>query len=129
MKRKIDFDFPLGKSNQMEKYGTWYGAPVYKVDSKEYITCKLYDAVNNAFWITDEEYLVFENKIKGKIMRWGDRVQVDDSVREVGRVYYKQPIEVKNVKLIDMKTEEVVMESSAEEILSSVYTSKLWDEI
>lgn len=113
----------------MERYGTWYGAPVYKVKRNEYIANKLYDTVNNAFWITDEDYLVFGNKIKGKIHQWGDRVQVDDSVREVGKVYYQQPMEVKSVKLFDMKTEEVVMETSAEEILRGVYTSKLWDEV
>lgn len=113
----------------MERYGTWYGAPVYKVERDEYIMCKLYDADNTAFWITDEGYLVFKNKIKGKIRQTIDRIQVDDSVKEVGRVYYKLPIEVKNVKLFDMKTEEVVMETSAEDILASVYISKLWDEI
>lgn len=113
----------------MERYGTWYGAPVYKVNRNEYITCKLYDVVNDAFWITDEGYLVSGNKIKGKINQTVNSVQVDDSAREVGRVYYQQPIEVKSVKLIDMKTNEVLMESSAEKILNSVYMSKLWDEV
>lgn len=125
MENQIDFP----KENQMERYGTWYGAPVYKVERDEYIMCKLYDTDNTAYWITDEGYLVFKNKIKGKIRQTIDRVQVDDSVREVGKVYYKQPIEVKNVKLFDMKTNEVLMETSAEDILASVYTNKLWDEI
>lgn len=123
MENQIDFP----KENQVERYGTWYGAPVYKVERDEYIMCKLYDAVNNAFWITDEGYLVFGNKIKGRIIQTIDRVQVDDSAREVGRVYYKQPVKVKLMDEAVFPAEE--RSDSVEEILNSVYTSKLWDEI
>ena len=111
----------------MERYGTWYGAPVYKVERDEYIMCKLYDTVNTAFWITDEGYLVFENKIKGRIIQTIDRVQVDDSAREVGRVYYKQPVKVKLMDEAVFPAEE--RSDSVEEILGGVYTAKLWDEI
>lgn len=41
---------------KLERYGTWYGAPVYKVERD-----------STAFWITDEGYLVFGNKIRQTI--------------------------------------------------------------
>lgn len=117
----------------MEHYGVWKGREVYTATHAEYVTYKYYKPDTSvAFWIIDEGCFVADNKIVGKIVRGlGGAITVDDSVKNAGDTYYyyERPIEVKNVKLIDMKTDEVVMETSVDEILAGVYTSKLWDEI
>lgn len=117
----------------MEHYGVWKGREVYTITHAEYVTYKYYKPDTSvAFWIIDEGCFVADNKIVGKIVRGlGGSITVDDSVKNAGDTYYyyERPIEVKSVKLTNVKTDEVLMESSAEDILASVYTSKLWDEI
>lgn len=115
----------------MEHYGVWKGRDVYTITHAEYVRRKYYESdVSSAFWITDDNYFVADNRIVGKIVRGPEGISIDDRVKIAGsKYYYASSLEVKNVKLTNMKTSEVVMESSAEEILAGVYTSKLWDEI
>lgn len=115
----------------MEHYGVWKGRDVYTITHAEYVRHKYYESdVSSAFWITDDNYFVSDNRIVGKVIRGPAGVSIDDSVKIAGSKYYYTPsLEVKNVKLTNMKTNEVLMESSAEEILAGVYTAKLWDEI
>ena len=115
----------------MEHYGIWKGRDVYTITHAEYVRRKYYEPdVSSAFWITDDNYFVADNKIVGKIVRGPEGISFDDRVKIAGSKYYYYPvIEVKSVKLIDTKTDEVVMESSVDEILGGVYTAKLWDEV
>lgn len=116
----------------MEHFGVWKGREVYTVTHTEYVRYEYYKPdTTAAFWITDDNYFVADNRIVGKVVRELDgRITVDDTVKIAGSRYYYTPLlEVKNIKLVNTRTDEVVMESNVDEILNSVYTSKLWDEI
>ena len=116
----------------MEHFGVWKGREVYTTTHAEYVRYEYYKPdTTAAFWITDDDYFVVDNRIVGKVVRELDgRITVDDTVRIAGSKYYYTPsLEVKNIKLVNTRTDEVVMESNVDEILNSVYTSKLWDEI
>ena len=116
----------------MEHYGVWKGRDVYTITHAGYVRYEYYKPdISAAFWITDDNYFVADNKIIGKVVRdLTGRITIDDGVKIAGsRYYYAPSLEVKNVKLVNTRTDEVLMESSAEEILASVYTAKLWDEI
>ena len=116
----------------MEHFGVWKGREVYTLTHAEYVRYEYYKPdTTAAFWITDDDYFVVDNRIVGKVVReLGGRITVDDTVRIAGSKYYYTPsLEVKNIKLVNTRTDEVVMESNVDEILNSVYTSKLWDEI
>ena len=116
----------------MEHFGVWKGREVYTLTHAEYVRYEYYKPdTTDAFWITDDDYFVADNRIVGKVVReLGGRITVDDTVKSAGSKYYYTPsLEVKNIKLVNTRTDEVVMESNVDEILNSVYTSKLWDEI
>lgn len=130
MENQIDFP----KENQLEHYGVWKGREVYTVTHAEYITYKYYKPDTSvAFWIIDEGCFVADNKIVGKIVRGlGGSITVDDSVKNAGDTYYYE--RVKNAGDIfysepSIEVKDTNDETSADEILAGVYTSKLWDEI
>ena len=116
----------------MEHFGVWKGREVYTLTHAEYVRYEYYKPDTAvAFWILDDDYFVADNKIVGKIVMDGwNKITIDDTVKNAGsRYYYVSSLEVKNVKLVNTRTDEVVMESNVDEILNSVYTSKLWDEV
>lgn len=129
----------------MEHFGVWKGREVYTTTFNEYVKYGYYkpdDAV--AFWIIDDNYFVVNNKIVGKIVReLNGRITVDDTVENAGSKYYhmewaekKNYTEALKEKLCeeigvnkeDLFTSTAEALSSADEILASVYTSKLWED-
>ena len=115
----------------MEHFGVWKGREVYTLTHAEYVRYEYYKPdTTAAFWITDDDYFVADNRIVGKVVReLGGRITVDDTVKIAGSKYYYAPsLEVKNVKLVNTRTDEGVIESSADEILGGVYTAKLWED-
>ena len=128
----------------MEHFGVWKGREVYTTTHAEYVRYEYYKPDTAvAFWITDDNYFVADNRIVGKVVRELDgRITVDDTVKIAGsKYYYAEWSERKNYadvlkeklcKEIGVNKEDLFTEtdtSSADEILASVYTSKLWDEI
>lgn len=117
----------------MEHYGVWKGRDVYTITHAEYVRHKYYEPdVSSAFWITDDNYFVADNRIVGKIVRGPEGISIDDRVKIAGNRYYyavwaeKERVE-KALKEKLNTTEEY--NDSVDEILASVYTSKLWDEV
>ena len=128
----------------MEHFGVWRGREVYTVTHAEYVRYEYYKPdTTAAFWITDDNYFVADNRIVGKVVRELDgRITVDDTVNIAGsKYYYAEWTEKRNYadvlkeklcKEIGVNKEDLFAETSsdsADKILASVYTSKLWDEI
>lgn len=128
----------------MEHYGVWKGRNVYTITHAEYVKHEYYKPdTSSAFWITDGDYFVADNKIVGKVMKnvITGRVEVDDTVKIAGSKYYypewserKSYAEVLKEKLckeIGANKEDLfggTNSDSVDEILASVYTSKLWED-
>ncbi len=128
----------------MEHYGVWKGRDVYTITHAEYVKHEYYKPdTSSAFWITDGDYFVADNKIVGKVMKnvITGRVEVDDTVKIAGSKYYhaewserKSYAEVLKEKLckeIGANKEDLfggTNSDSVDEILASVYTSKLWED-
>jgi len=116
----------------MEHYGVWKGRDVYTITHAEYVRHKYYEPdVSSAFWITDDNYFVADNRIVGKVVRdLTGRITIDDGVKIAGsRYYYAVWAEKERVEEALKEKIYTAELSSAEEILASVYTAKLWDEI
>jgi hypothetical protein len=124
----------------VEHFGVWRGREVYTVTHAEYVRYEYYKPdTTAAFWITDDNYFVADNRIVGKVVRELDgRITVDDTVRIAGSRYDytawyepKKQTEALREKLyenIGLNTAETLSpadSNSADEILAGVYTSKL----
>ena len=127
----------------MEHFGVWKGREVYTLTHAEYVRYEYYKPdTTAAFWITDDDYFVVDNRIVGKVVRELDgRITVDDTVKIAGSKYYyaewtenKRRTEALKEKLyedIGLNTTEALSSAdsdSADKILASVYTSKLWED-
>lgn len=128
----------------MEHFGVWKGRDVYTITHAEYVKHEYYKPdTSSAFWITDGDYFVANNKIVGKVVReLGGRITVDDTVKIAGSKYYypawdnKKQTEALKEKLCEEigVSKEVLFTdtgetlSSADKILASVYISKLWED-
>ena len=127
----------------MEHFGVWRGRDVYTITHAEYVKHEYYKPdTSAAFWITDGDYFVADNRIVGKVVRRLDgRITVDDTVKIAGSKYYyaewserKSYADVLKEKLckeIGANKEDLFTNTnsdSADKILASVYTSKLWED-
>ena len=123
----------------MEHFGVWKGREVYTLTHAEYVKYEYYKPdTSAAFWITDDDYFVADNRIVGKVAReLGGRITVDDTVRIAGsKYYYAEYTEALKEKLCEeigvskenLFTNTAEALSSADKILASVYTSKLWED-
>ena len=120
----------------MEHFGVWKGREVQTTTHAEYVRYEYYKPdTTAAFWITDDNYFVADNRIVGKVVRELDgRITVDDTVKIAGsKYYYAEYTEALKEKLceeIGVSKEDLFAEdkASADEILASVYTSKLWED-
>lgn len=127
----------------MEHFGVWKGREVYTTTHAEYVRYEYYKPDPMvAFWITDDNYFVADNRIVGKVVRELDgRITVDDTVKIAGsKYYYPEWTEKRNYadvlkeklcKEIGVNKEDLFAETSsdsADKILASVYTSKLWED-
>lgn len=127
----------------MEHFGVWKGREVYTTTFNEYVKYKYYipdDAV--AFWITDDNTFVADNRVVGKIVReLGGRITVDDTVKNAGSKYYypewsesrryTETLKDKLCEEIGVNKEDLFAgtnSDSVDELLASVYTSKLWED-
>lgn len=126
----------------MEHFGVWKGREVYTTTHAEYVRYEYYKPdTTAAFWITDGDYFVADNRIVGKVVReLGGRITVDDTVKIAGSKYYypewavpKSPVEevLKEKLYEDIGLNTAEAQSSADSVdalLASVYTSKLWED-
>lgn len=127
----------------MEHFGVWKGREVYTTTHAEYVRYEYYKPDTMvAFWITDGDYFVADNKIVGKVVReLGGRITVDDTVKIAGsKYYYAEWTEKRNYTeaLKDKLCEEIgankedlfarTNSDSVDELLAGVYTSKLWED-
>ena len=127
----------------MEHFGVWKGREVYTTTFNEYVKYKYYipdDAV--AFWITDDNTFVADNRVVGKIVReLGGRITVDDTVKNAGSKYYypewsesrryTETLKDKLCEEIGVNKEDLFAgtnSDSVDALLASVYTSKLWED-
>lgn len=126
----------------MEHFGVWKGREVYTTTFNEYVKYGYYkpdDAV--AFWIIDDNYFVADNRIVGKVVReLNGRITVDDTVENAGSKYYHMEWSNYTETLKEKLCEEIGVNkedlfggaaetlSSADALLASVYTSKLWED-
>lgn len=127
----------------MEHFGVWKGREVYTLTHAEYVRYEYYKPdTTAAFWITDGNYFVADNRIVGKVVRELDgRITVDDTVKIAGSKYYyaewsenKRRTEALKEKLceeIGVSKEDLFAETNSDSVdalLASVYTSKLWED-
>lgn len=126
----------------MEHFGVWKGREVYTLTHAEYVRYEYYKPdITAAFWITDGDYFVADNRIVGKVVRELDgRITVDDTVKIAGSKYYyaewtnyTEALKNKLCEEIGANKEDLFAgtaeaSSSADKILASVYTSKLWED-
>lgn len=127
----------------MEHFGVWKGREVYTTTHAEYVRYEYYKPdTTAAFWITDDNYFVADNRIVGKVVRELDgRITVDDTVKFAGSKYdytawpesrnYAEVLKEKLCKEIGVNKEDLFTNTnsdSADKILASVYTSKLWED-
>lgn len=127
----------------MEHFGVWKGREVYTTTHAEYVRYEYYKPdTTAAFWITDDNYFVADNRIVGKVVRELDgRITVDDTVKIAGSKYdytawyeTKKQTEALKEKLceeIGVNKEVLFTETysnGADEILATVYINKLWED-
>ena len=124
----------------MEHFGVWKGREVYTTTHAEYVRYEYYKPdATAAFWITDRDYFVADNKIIGKIVKEpGNRITVDDTVKIAGSKYYhaewaesRKYTEALKEKLREELGVDLFMGTSSDNVdalLKSVYTSKLWED-
>ena len=121
----------------MEHFGVWKGREVYTLTHAEYVKYEYYKPdTTAAFWITDDDYFVADNRIVGKVVRELDgRITVDDTVRIAGSKYYyaeyTEALKEKLCKEIGANKEDLFTETNSDSVdalLASVYTSKLWED-
>ena len=127
----------------MEHYGVWRGRDVYTITHAEYVKHEYYKPdTSAAFWITDGDYFVADNRIVGKVVRRLGETKVDDTVKIAGSKYYyaewsvpkscaEETLKEKLCEEIGVNKEDLFAETSSasvDEILAGVYTSKLWED-
>ena len=130
----------------MEHFGVWKGRDVYTITHAEYVKHEYYKPdTSAAFWITGDNYFVADNKIVGKVIKnvITGKVEVDDTVKIAGsKYYYAEWAEKRNytealkeklceeigVNKEDLFSSTAEAQFSADKILASVYTSKLWED-
>lgn len=127
----------------MEHYGVWRGRDVYTITHSEYVKHKYYKPdTSAAFWITDDDYFVADNKIVGKIVINGwNKITIDDTVKNAGSRYYyavwaekervEEALKEKLCEEIGVSKEDLfggTSSDSVDALLAGVYTSKLWED-
>ena len=127
----------------MERYGVWRSREVYTLTHAEYVKYEYYKPdATAAFWITDGNYFVADNRIVGKVVRELDgRITVDDTVKNAGSKYYypewsesrryTETLKDKLCEEIGVNKEDLFAETNSDSVdalLASVYTSKLWED-
>ena len=124
----------------MERFGVWRSREVYTATHAEYVRYEYYKPdTTAAFWITDGDYFVVDNRIVGKVVReLGGRITVDDTVKIAGSKYYhaewsesRKYTEALKEKLheelgVDLFTG--TNSDNVDALLKSVYTNKLWED-
>ena len=128
----------------MEHFGVWRGRDVYTITHAEYVKHEYYKPdTSAAFWITDGDYFVADNRIVGKVVRRLDgRITVDDTVKIAGSKYYyaewavpksfaEEVLKEKLCEEVGVHKEDLfvnIKSDSVDELLAGVYTSKLWED-
>ena len=127
----------------MEHFGVWRGRDVYTITHAEYVKHEYYKPdTSAAFWITDGDYFVVDNKIVGKVIRGLSGTTVDDTVKIAGSKYYyaewavpksfaEEVLKEKLCEEVGVNKEDLfvnINSDSVDKILAGVYTSKLWED-